>query len=132
MEGGDYKDGMEGGGYQKMLDAYLSYLEANEAEGNGQGFMVGTRLSAADLTAFSVICNWYKSFDRERFMSKYPRLEVYIQQIAAIPEVTHFIRTEQPATTWFPEANEKVLGFGMKLSTPEELLGLTAAKASRL
>eukprot|EP00658_Telonema_sp_P-2_P042465 TRINITY_DN30491_c0_g1_i2.p1 TRINITY_DN30491_c0_g1~~TRINITY_DN30491_c0_g1_i2.p1 ORF type:complete len:289 (-),score=41.74 TRINITY_DN30491_c0_g1_i2:218-1084(-) len=95
---------------------------ANTLEGNPSGFMVGTRLSVADLACFNVICNWYKSFDREYFESEFPALDSYIQKIAAVPQIAQYIRSKQAPTTWLPNKWGEFLG--RKLTTPEELVGL--------
>lgn len=107
-------------GYHHNLDAFQRYLDANGPSGN---FIVGSRLSVADLHAFNVLCNWYKAFDRKRFATEYPRLDAYVERIASIPKVADYIRLHQEPTTWLP-----VPPLGLKLTTPEELLGLTAAK----
>lgn len=104
-------------GFDNNLRAFDRYLQANPA---GGGFFVGDRLTIADLSAFNVLCNWYKAFDPERFTAGYPRLEAFVQQIAAIPEIADYIATKQEPTTWFrlPEV-------AMRLTSPEELQGLT-------
>lgn len=107
-------------GYHDNLDAFVDYLEANPAQ---SGFIVGSRLSMADLHAFNVLCNWYKAFDRDRFTTEYPKLEDYVARLAAIPRVRDYIRKHQEETTWLPVPHA-----GLKLTTPEDLLGLTAAR----
>ena len=68
----------------------------------------------------------YKAFDRERFTSEYPDLEAYIQRIAALPAVSDYIRTKQEPTTWFTHRFPHIYGpLGHRLTTPEELMGLT-------
>ena len=47
-------------GYRNNLDAFERYLHANTSD---SGFMVGTRLSVADLHAFNILCNWFKAYD---------------------------------------------------------------------
>jgi len=116
---GDGDWGVVSDGYHENLNAFQRYLDANSANGD---FIVGSRLSVADLHAFNVLCNWYKSFDRERFSAEYPRLDAYICRIAAIPEVADYIRLHQEATTWLP-----IPALGLKLTTPEDLVGLTSA-----
>jgi len=110
--------GVLSNGYRNNLDAFERYLDANTAD---SGFMVGTRLSIADLHAFNVLCNWFKAFDRLKFVELYPRLDEYIHRIAVIPPVTEYIRNGQEPTTWFelPE-------IALRLTTPGELEGLVA------
>jgi glutathione S-transferase len=104
-------------GYRRHLDGFERYLDANPAS---SGYMVGSRLSVADLHAFSVLCNWYKAFDRDRFVAEYPRLDEYIHRIAAIPLVDDYRRNHQERTTWFPLPQ-----LALRLTTAEELEGLT-------
>jgi glutathione S-transferase len=108
--------GVLSNGYRNNLDAFQRYLDANTAD---SGFIVGTRLSVADLHAFNVLCNWFKAFDPERFVETYPRLDEYIHRIAAVPHVWDYIQRKQEATTWFelPE-------IAHRLTTPNELNGL--------
>ena len=112
--------GISGNGYRNHLDGFVRYLNANPAD---SGFMVGKRLSVADLHAFNALANWYKSFDREVFSAEYPSLDAYIERIATIPAVTDYIRNHQEATTWIP-----VPEIGIALTTPEETLGLTSVR----
>lgn len=103
-------------GYRNHLQAFDHYLAANASN---SGFMVGNRLSAADLASFNVLCNWYKAFDREVFCAEFPRLEEYIQRIASIDSVGDYIRNVQEATLWF-----ELPQVAMRLTTPQELEGL--------
>jgi glutathione S-transferase len=116
---GDGSWGLVSNGYRNNLDPFERYLDANPHRDSG--FIVGSRLSIADLHAFNVLCNWYKAFDRERFTAEYPRLDEYIRRIAAIPEVDDYIRTAQEPTLWFPLPQ-----FALRLTSHEELVGLTA------
>ncbi len=110
--------GVLSNGYRNNLDAFERYLDANTAD---SGFMVGTRMSVADLHAFNVLCNWFKAFDPMKFVQQYPRLDEYIHRIASIPHVEEYIRKGQEPTTWFelPE-------IALRLTTPGELEGLVA------
>jgi len=117
---GEGEWGISGDGYRNHLNGFQAYLDANEAQ---SGFMVGSRLSVADLHAFNVLCNWYKSFDRECFVEEYPELDAYIERIATIPAVTDYIRHHQEATTWIP-----IPEMGLALTTPEETEGLTSVR----
>jgi glutathione S-transferase len=109
--------GFVGGRYAQNLDAFERYLDANPKQDSG--FMVGSRLSIADLYAFNVLCNWYKAFDRELFIEKYPRLDDYIRRIAAIPAIKDYIDNHQEHTLWFP-----IPQFAARLTSPEDLEGL--------
>ena len=111
--------GPTGNGYARNLDAFVRYLQANPID---SGFIVGDRLSAADLHAFNVLANWYKAFDRARFVDLYPELDAYLERIAATPGVRDYIQNHQEATTWIP-----LEPIGIKLTTPEESRGLTSA-----
>ena len=52
--------------------------------------------------------------------------EAYIQRIAALPAVSDYIRTKQEPTTWFTYRFPQIIGpLGHRLTTPEELMGLT-------
>jgi len=112
--------GISNDGYRNHLDGFLRYLEANPTK---SGFMVGRRLSAADLHAFNVLANWYKAFDRTVFSTEYPALDDYIERIATIPAVADYIRNHQEPTTWLPYP-----GVGIALTTPEEIAGLTSVR----
>ena len=105
-------------GYHRNLDAFERYLDANSDQASG--FVVGSRLTVADLHAFNVLCNWYKAFDRTLFVRDYPRLDEYIRRIASIPEVDDYIRNHQERTLWFPLPQLVI-----RLTSPEELTGLT-------
>ena len=105
-------------GYRRNLDPFERYLRANPDKDSG--FIVGSRLSIADLHAFNVLCNWYKAFDRARFVQSHPRLDRYIRGIAALPRVGDYIRHRQEPTTWFPWPEA-----ALRLTSPEELIGLT-------
>ncbi|TNE36237.1 MAG: hypothetical protein EP347_11640 [Alphaproteobacteria bacterium] len=109
--------GIVGGCYGRNLRAFENYLDANAD--NPGGFMVGSRLSVADLQSFNVLCNWYKAFDPERFVAGYPKLNDFILRIAAIPQVRDYIETRQEATTWIP-----IPPMGLRLTTPDSLVGL--------
>jgi glutathione S-transferase len=109
-------------GYRRHLDGFERYLDANPNGSNG--YMVGSRLTVADLHAFSVLCNWYKAFDRARFVAQYPRLDAYIRRIASTPLVDDYRRHRQERTTWFPLPQ-----LALRLTTPEELEGLTGESA---
>ena len=109
--------GVLSNGYHRNLQAFERHLEANSDAGGG--FIVGSRLSIADLHAYNVLCNWYKAFDRALFTQRYPRLDEYVRRIAAIPKIKEYIADHQEATTWLP-----LPSFGIRLTTPEELVGL--------
>lgn len=117
---GDGTWGLSNNGFRNHLDGFVRYLQANPAE---SGFMVGERLSVADLHAFNVLANWYKSFEREIFSTEYPALDDYIERIATVPAVSDYIRNHQEPTTWLPYPN-----VGVALTTPEETLGLTSVR----
>ncbi|MFT7221955.1 MAG: glutathione S-transferase [Candidatus Azotimanducaceae bacterium] len=108
--------GVLSNGYQNNLDAFQRYLDANTSDG---GFIVGNRLSVADLHAFNVLCNWFKAFDPTRFVETYPRLNDYIHRIAAVPGVLDYIACKQEATVWF-----ELPDIAHRLTTPKELDGL--------
>ena len=112
--------GVSGNGYRNHLNGFRHYLQANPRDG---GFMVGDRLSVADLHAFNVLANWYKAFDRSLFSNEYPDLDAYIERIATIPAVTDYIRNHQEATTWIPFPD-----FGIALTSAEETVGLTSVR----
>ena len=103
-------------GFQNHLDAFAGYLNANSQD---SGFIVGDKLSIADLHAFNILCNWYKAFSPERFVTEYPQLDQYIHRIAAIPSVWDYIRNIQEPTTWF-----RLPDVAIKLTSPEELESL--------
>jgi glutathione S-transferase len=109
--------GLLSNGYHRNLQAFEQYLSANSD--TRSGFIVGSRLSIADLHAYNVLCNWYKAFDRSLFTQRYPRLDDYVRQIAALPKVDEYIMDHQEPTTWLP-----VPSLGIRLTTPEELAGL--------
>jgi len=111
----------EDGGFQKNMHVFQDYLDANT---NNSDFIVGARLSIADLVTFNILCNWYKSFDRYLFLSKFPKLETYVQRIAQNSMIRNYIKTKQSATTWLPGQWGQLLGY--KLTTPEELDGLVS------
>jgi len=104
-------------GYRRNLKAFERYLDANSRSSGG--YMVGSRLSVADLHAFNVLCNWYKAFDRERFVADFPKLEGYIQHIGAMPGIRAFIQHHQERTVWFPMPE-----LALRLTAPEELVDL--------
>lgn len=111
--------GLVGNGYHRNLQAFEQYLDANSEENSG--FMVGSRLSIADLHAYNVLCNWYKAFDRSLFTQTYRRLDDYVRRIASIPLITEYITDYQEPTIWLPFPH-----LGIRLTTPEELAGLSA------
>lgn len=111
--------GILGNGYHRNLQAFEQYLGANSDRDSG--FMVGSRLSIADLHAYNVLGNWYKAFDRSLFTETYPALDDYVRRIASMPLINEYITKHQEATTWLPFPH-----FGIRLTTPEELIGLNA------
>lgn len=108
--------GLVSNGYRNQLSPFVNYLETNRS---GSGFMVGECMTAADLSAFNVLCNWFKAFDRELFSTEFPQLDAYIQHIAQQPGIADYIRTVQEATLWFPLPD-----VAMRLTSPEDLQGL--------
>ncbi len=108
-------------GYRNHLDGFVKLLEGND---NANGFMVGDSLTSADLCAFTVLCNWYKAFDREVFTSEYTMLEDYIQGIAKIESVADYICNVQEPTLWF-----ELPTVAMRLTSKEELDGLVTLPA---
>ena len=62
----------------------------------------GKSLTIADLHAYNILTNWYKSFDRTVFTSEFPDLDAYVQRVARDERVADYIRTKQEPTTWFP------------------------------
>ncbi|MCJ8314900.1 MAG: glutathione S-transferase [Saccharospirillaceae bacterium] len=119
MGQGDW--GLVTNGYHNHLNAFVKLLEANELK---SGFMVGSRLSVADLSAFNILCNWYKAFDKEVFLKEFPILDTYIQRIALIPGISDYIRNKQEATTWFD-----LPSIALKLTSSKELEGLVGLSA---
>lgn len=111
----------------KMM-VFSGILARNPAN---SGFMVGKKLTVADLFCFHVICNWYKCYLEEYFpgdfAQKYPELELYIQRISGIPEIGDYISTKQSPTTWLPNVWGECMGMSRHLSTPTGLVGLVAA-----
>ena len=118
---GDGVWGIVTNGYRNHLNTFVKFLEANRSN---SGFLVGDRLSAADLHAFNVLCNWYKAFDREVFSREYPQLDSFIQRVAKVPGVRDYILNVQEATTWFPWPEAS-----LRLVSPEELDGLVSLGA---
>ena len=110
--------GLLSDGYNRNLDAFERYLNSNPDQDSG--FMVGSRLSVADLHAFNVLCNWYKAFDRNAFVANHPRLDDYVRSVASIPEVDDYVRHHQEQTLWFPLPQ-----LAVKLTAPEDLKDLT-------
>ena len=108
--------GLVTNGYRNQLQAFVNYLQSNPAD---SGFMVGDALSAADLAAFNVLCNWYKAFDREIFSTEFPLLDEYIQRIALHPGISDYIRNVQEPTIWF-----ELPAVAMRLTSPQDLQGL--------
>ena len=115
---GDGAWGLVTDGYRNQLDTINRCLVANAS---GSGFLVGSRLSVADLHAYNVLCNWYKAFDRDVFSREYPELDAYIQRIATVPRVRDYIQNVQEATTWFPWP-----AAALRLTSPAELEGLVS------
>ena len=113
---GDGVWGLATNGYRSHLDGFMNILEANPS---GSGFLVGERLSAADLSAFNVLGNWYKAFDRQVFADEYPLLDDYIHRIAADPAIASYIREIQEPTLWF-----ELPTVALRLTSREELEGL--------
>lgn len=103
-------------GYKNHLDGFARYLAANP---ESSGFFAGDALTMADLHAFNVLCNWYKAFAPERFVTEYPALEDFVQRVAAIPKIREYIRHVQEPTTWFPLPDVAI-----RLTSHEELEGL--------
>ena len=108
--------GIVSNGFANHLNGFVRYLEANKT---GSGYFVGDSLTMADLHAFNMLCNWYKAFDREKFVTEYPALEAYIQRIAAIPGVRDYIENLQEPTAWFNAPQ-----LAIQLTSPEEFIGL--------
>jgi len=111
---GDGVWGLVTDGYRNHLKAFVDILNSNVTQ---SGFMVGEQLSAADLSAFNVLCNWYKSFDRQVFSEEYPVLDKYVQRIAAIPAIANYIVNVQEPTLWF-----RLPSVALRLNSPEEPL----------
>ena len=57
-----------GQNYENKLRGFRNFLQENNG---GDGFMVGGHLTLADLHAFNVLINWYKSFDRNTFVKNW-------------------------------------------------------------
>ena len=110
---GDGVWGVVTNGFRNHLHTFVKFLDDNPAQ---SGFMVGERPSAADLSAFNVLCNWYKAFDREVFSNEFPALDGYIQRIASIPGVADYIRDVQEPTLWFDLPT-----VALRLTSPQEL-----------
>lgn len=108
--------GLVSNGFTNHLNGFVRYLDANTAR---SGYFVGDSLTMADLHAFNILCNWFKAFDRERFVAEYPALEAYIQRIAAIPGVRDYIENLQEPTAWFNAPR-----LAIQLTSPEEFVGL--------
>ena len=115
---GDGIWGVVTNGYRNHLKTFVTYLESNPKR---SGFLVGDRLSVADLHAFNVLCNWYKAFNREVFSTEYPQLDAYVQRIADFPAVADYIQHRQEPTIWFP-----LPAVALRLTSPEELTGLVS------
>jgi glutathione S-transferase len=114
--------GMISDGYQRNLSAFLNYLQANPTD---SGYMVGKNLTVADLHAFNILCNWYKAFDRDRFSSSFPRLDTYLDHIAAHSRIQDFIENHQEQTVWF-----QLPDLALRLTSPAELKNLTNISAT--
>jgi len=108
--------GIVSNGWNNHLNGFVRYLEGNADD---SGYFVGSELTIADLHAFNIMCNWYKAFDRERFVAEYPLLEAFIQRIGAIPRVNDYIRNLQEPTSWLPLPDAAIA-----LATPGALDGL--------
>ncbi len=108
--------GLATNGYANHLDAFGNYLRGNPCN---SGYFVGETLTIADLHAFNVLCNWYKAFAPERFVTDYPQLDDFVQRIGAIPAVREYIENLQEPTTWFPRPD-----LAIRLTSAEELAGL--------
>ncbi len=115
---GDGVWGIVTNGYRNHLQAFVKYLEANPLQ---SGFLVGNRLSAADLSAFNVLCNWNKAFDRQVFSQEFPVLNEYIQRIALAPGISDYILKVQEPTVWF-----KLPTVALRLTSSQELEGLVS------
>lgn len=113
---GDGVWGLVADGYRNHLRVFRNVLRANTAD---SGFLVGAQLTAADLSAFNVLCNWYKAFDRQVFSEEYPDLDAYIQRIAEVPGIGAYIREVQEPTLWF-----ELPTVALRLTSPGELQGL--------
>lgn len=115
---GDGVWGVVTNGYRNHLQAFVKFLKANPSQ---NGFMVGDRLSVADLSAFNVLCNWYKAFDRQVFVQEFSVLEEYIQRIALTSGIADYIREVQEPTLWF-----ELPTVAMRLTSPQDLQGLVS------
>ena len=115
---GDGVWGVVTNGYRNHLQAFVKYLEANPLQ---SGFLVGNRLSVADLSAFNVLCNWYKAFDRQVFSQEFPLLNEYIQRIALVPGIPDYILKVQEPTVWF-----ELPTVALRLTSSQELEGLVS------
>jgi len=115
---GDGVWGVVTNGYRNHLNAFATYLASNLG---GSGFLVGNRMSAADLCAFNVLCNWYKAFEPKVFSEEYPSLDEYIQRIALVPGIADYIRAVQEPTVWF-----NLPDIALRLTSPQELEGLVS------
>lgn len=108
--------GIASNGFSNHLDGFARYLQGNPAD---SGYFVGDRLTMADLHAFNLLCNWYKAFAPEEFVTGYPILEEFVQRIGAIPKVRDYIDNHQESTIWF-----NMPQLAIRLTSPEELQGL--------
>ena len=78
-------------------------------------------MSAADLSAFNVLCNWYKSSDREVFSTEFSLLDEYIHRIGLMPGISDYILNVQEPTVWF-----ELPTVALRLISSQELEGLIA------
>jgi len=85
--------------FAEKMRIFSNYLKENPS-----GFMVGSRLSVADLAAYNLIANWYKVWDRGYFLKNFAHSDNYIKRIAAVPAVATYISTRQCPTVWLPNA----------------------------
>jgi glutathione S-transferase len=118
---GDGVWGLVANGFRNHLRGFVKLLEANPSR---SGFMVGDRMSAADLSTFNVLCNWYKAFDREVFSEEFPSLDQYIHRIALMPGISDYIRNVQESTVWF-----ELPTVALRLNSSQEMEGLVVMHA---
>merc|ERR1711908_146564 len=75
--------------FRQKLFGFLNFLNRSTGE-----FIVGDKLTMADLWAFNVLCNWFKASARDIFTAEFPDLEAYIVRVAACAKVADYIRTK--------------------------------------
>lgn len=107
--------GLTTDGFHVNLKGFENYLKRNKSD---SGFMVGDRLTYADLHSFNVLYNWYKAYDREVF-SQYKLLDEYIHYIGKIPKIAEYLAQCSEQTTWLPMPQAAT-----NLTSTEELEGL--------